>query len=70
MKVKEHICAYGGRLLILESIICIANNIFEETKYLFVNDIVRYLKSNEDQSPERVLKDYKLKFERDNLRGS
>lgn len=50
----------------IESIICIVNNIFEETKYLFVNDIVRYLKSNEDQSRARVLKDYKLKFERDN----
>lgn len=50
----------------IESIICIANNIFEEIKYLFVNDIIWYLKSNEDQSRARVLKDYKLKFERDN----
>lgn len=66
MKVKEHTCAYGGRLLVLENIICIANNIFEEIKHLFVNDIVRYLKSNEDQSRARVLKNYKLKFEKDN----
>lgn len=34
--------------------------------FIDVNDIVRYLKSNEDQSRARVLKNYKLKFEKDN----